>query len=155
MLFKTAFVALLSTVAVVNGFAPPRPLAVSRGGRCVCFFCRLVELMVVTRLKLHSHTPCNDYFFWLCSLPMSTTEEPKVEGKKAVDAPPTHLGWDSHNPVVCFLVVVERSNNIIKSLSSMTQQNTNNLTICFYFVYRTQSPTVWSEKATVPMEIIP
>jgi hypothetical protein len=63
MLFKTAFVALLSTVAVVNGFAPPRPLAVSRGGRCVFFSCRLVELMVVTRLKLHSHTPCNDYLF--------------------------------------------------------------------------------------------
>eukprot|EP00428_Durinskia_dybowskii_P028643 CAMPEP_0170242944 /NCGR_PEP_ID=MMETSP0116_2-20130129/21245_1 /TAXON_ID=400756 /ORGANISM="Durinskia baltica, Strain CSIRO CS-38" /LENGTH=389 /DNA_ID=CAMNT_0010493793 /DNA_START=28 /DNA_END=1197 /DNA_ORIENTATION=+ len=31
---------------------------------------------------------------------MSTTEEAKVEGKKAgPDAPPTHLGWDSHNPV--------------------------------------------------------
>jgi hypothetical protein len=54
---------------------------------------------------------------------MSTTEEPKVEGKKAVDAPPTHLGWDSHNPVVCFLVVVERSNNIIKSVVHDTTEH--------------------------------
>jgi hypothetical protein len=36
---------------------------------------------------------------------MSTTEEPKTEGKKAVNAPPTHLGWDSHNPVVSDLKV--------------------------------------------------
>ena len=37
------------------------------------------------------------------SLPMSTKEkeETKTEGKKAgADAPPTHLGWDTHNPVV-------------------------------------------------------
>ena len=34
-------------------------------------------------------------------LPMSTTEEPKTEGKKAgKDAPPVSIGWDSHKPVV-------------------------------------------------------
>lgn len=42
---------------------------------------------------------------------MSTTEEAKteskedseVEGKKAGDdAPPTHLGWNTHQPVVRF-----------------------------------------------------
>jgi hypothetical protein len=35
-------------------------------------------------------------------LPMSATaEEPKTEGKKAgEDAPPTHLGWNSHMAVV-------------------------------------------------------
>jgi hypothetical protein len=32
---------------------------------------------------------------------MSTTEEPKTEGKKAgKDAPPVSIGWDSHKPVV-------------------------------------------------------
>ena len=36
-----------------------------------------------------------------CRLPMSTTEEPKTEGKKAgKDAPPVSIGWDSHKPVV-------------------------------------------------------
>jgi hypothetical protein len=35
---------------------------------------------------------------------MSTTEEPRTEEKKAVGAPPTHLGWDTHNPVVRFLL---------------------------------------------------
>jgi len=46
----------------------------------------------------------------LISLPMSTTEEPKTEAKKAEepvvgkkagkDAPPVNIGWDSHKPVV-------------------------------------------------------
>ena len=65
MFMKSAFLALLTTAAVANGFAP-RSFAVSRGG----------------------------------SLPMSTAEETKTEGKKAKNAPPEHLGWDSHKPVV-------------------------------------------------------
>jgi hypothetical protein len=37
-------------------------------------------------------------------LPMSTTE--KTEGKKAPkDAPPTHLGWDTHKAVVSWSIV--------------------------------------------------
>ena len=38
------------------------------------------------------------------SLPMSTAEEEKVEekvaGKKAENAPPVNIGWDSHKAVV-------------------------------------------------------
>lgn len=36
------------------------------------------------------------------SISMSTTEKATetTEGKKAVNAPPTHLGWDSHKAVV-------------------------------------------------------
>ena len=42
-----------------------------------------------------------------CSLPMSTTEEPKTEGKKAGDdAPPVNIGWDSHKPVVSHFDVI-------------------------------------------------
>ena len=38
---------------------------------------------------------------FLYSLSMSTVEATKTEGKKAgPNAPPTHIGWDSHQPMV-------------------------------------------------------
>mmetsp|Transcript_53331 Transcript_53331/g.129638 ORF Transcript_53331/g.129638 Transcript_53331/m.129638 type:complete len:403 (+) Transcript_53331:96-1304(+) len=79
MLFKVAFLSWLSVVTVANGFAAPRHAAA-----------RPFAVSNVPRAGAVSSSS---------SLSMSTTEEPKTEGKKAVDAPPTHLGWDSHKPV--------------------------------------------------------
>jgi len=79
MLFKVAFLSWLSVVTVANGFAAPRHAAA-----------RPFAVSNVPRAGAASSSS---------SLSMSTTEEPKTEGKKAVDAPPTHLGWDSHKPV--------------------------------------------------------
>jgi hypothetical protein len=41
------------------------------------------------------------FFSPYCSLPMATSDT--TEGKKAVDAPPVSIGWDSHKLVVCLV----------------------------------------------------
>lgn len=66
-----------------------------------------------------------------CSLPMSTTEEPKVEGKKAgKDAPPVSIGWDSHKPVVrefATIFFVKGRSAVSSSLSFRPVQHPLNL----------------------------
>ena len=46
------------------------------------------------------------------------TDDNKVEGKKAEDAPPVNLGWDSHSAVVSqnivFSVLISSNNTNIK-----------------------------------------
>ena len=83
MKFFSALLTALSVCVVADAFAPHSRYALMRGGGG--------------------------------GLPMSATaEESKTEGKKAGnDAPPVHLGWNSHKPVVrqtqlvieCFLIL--------------------------------------------------
>jgi hypothetical protein len=116
MLIKSAFLALLTTAAVANGFAP-RPFAVSRGG----------------------------------SLPMSTAEGTKTEGKKAENAPPEHLGWDSHKPVV--RNVPEQANSLWTNCFGLDSFCIPHL-LCVVKC-RMKSPTASSEKGTALTETSP
>lgn len=126
MRFTGTLLALLSTAVVANGFAPLRPVAFARGGRSVmcCFF-------VLSCCECFMVQGSADFFaFSLCwsfSHSMSTTEETKVEGKKAgPDAPPTHLGWDSHNPVV-------RLNDCRRCISTIRESDLSSLHDFMFF----------------------
>jgi hypothetical protein len=73
MLFRAAFITLLSTAATLsNGFVP-RQASITRGGS----------------FNMSTETP------------EKVEDGKKVEGKKAgKDAPPVNIGWDSHSAVV-------------------------------------------------------
>ena len=102
MRFSCAFLAMLSSVVVANGFAPIRPAAFTRGGRYVK---KCAKVQTADPISTETHTLFHPFY----SLPMSTTEEPKTEGKKAGDdAPPVNIGWDSHKPVVSHFVASRR-----------------------------------------------
>lgn len=63
----------------------------------------LSSLFTLNLLVVHLepfHSPSLVLFSLFFPLSLHSTKEKTVEGKKAgKDAPPVHLGWDSHNPV--------------------------------------------------------
>jgi hypothetical protein len=69
---------------------------------------------------------------------MSTTEEPKVEGKKAgKDAPPVSIGWDSHKPVVrgiATVFVVKERSAVSSVLSFRPEQHPSELFLSRFLI---------------------